>query len=331
MLSFVVISRGEWSDLRRSLARLAGAVRPEEKVFVVTCGASEDTLRELERHPYVQTLRFDVPELSRAEVMHLMRSEVQTPYMLCLDGQEMIVPEALPALRLLLRSQSPEVVVLNRKWWLGSTDVTLPAPDHRRLMALEATPPRQDLLGLTPDPGRLLLHVDLAKRLAEEAMTTGEWDRDMAAWNRILEASEHVLLCPEPVLLAPLATRAAAPAVQAAAHVAPPDTALLWAGDALAFAEPGEAHALLEAAEVLLAGFATDSALPDLGPMAPVLRGLRSGGPAMGLAELALVFAAQDRARTEALTQAVGTLRSDLDLALPGPDYLRRLYDRIRA
>ena len=40
--------------------------------------------------------------------------------------------------------------------------------------------------------------------------------------------------------------------------------------------------------------------------------------------------AAQDRARIAALTGEIRDLRRDLDLALPGPGYMRELYERLR-
>jgi len=46
---------------------------------------------------------------------------------------------------------------------------------------------------------------------------------------------------------------------------------------------------------------------------------------------LSLQMSAQQQRRTDILASAYSKLRQDLDLALPGPDYLRNLYTRLRS
>lgn len=318
--------------LRQALTRLTAALSPQDQLIVLACGNADAVRPELSRHA-LKLIELDVPELAHREAMALARSKAEHPYLLCLSGWDMVETAGFAQLRQLLKAQTPETVVLNRGAWLGAPAVTLPAPDAARLAALGTTPDLAALLDLTPDPSRVLLHANLAARLTSDAVTQPIPAEDHALWHQILTTSERPLLCPTPVWHAPQTLRDAAPTLEALSADTPDalQRGLLWADDALALAGPEHARAILRAAQAMVTRGGLSHTLSHNGPTAALLQALQDDGPALALAGLALDLALNERRKTEAFTAALVSLRSDLDLALPGPDYLHALYERIRA
>ena len=335
MLSFALITHDEGPHLRRSLEALEQGLLPDEDLTVFDLGSTDDTLPELAGFMGTRPgdlIRLDTPDLSRSEAIALARKAARQPYVLMLDGCDLLRPEALDGLRRILVKE-PKAVVLRRDWGIAGVDAVLPAPDAGRMTALGPDPDRRALMALTPDPTRLLLHADFARELASEGTPSPDW----ALWQQVLTRADSVALHPEALWLSPLPTRPMAPALAAiaASAASAEDVAMMlaWAEDAPIFATPDEAPALLQAAQDMLTTLPSDhaAALPGTGPLGPVLTALKDGDTALALAHLALALAAQEHRRNEALSTALAGLRHDLDLALPGPAYLRDLYDRIRA
>ncbi|WP_204115969.1 hypothetical protein [Shimia biformata] len=338
--------------LRRALDHLRHALTGADHLVALVCGdPGDDTLPELARAG-LDPVRMDEADLSWAAALKLVpslvrdRTEAGTregaqnggPYLLALDAADMIDPGALDRLRRRLAGDGPDqpdLVVVNRGWWLGAPAVALPAPDADRLAALAPRPDRAALGALMPDPARLVIHRDLLARLDAADETD-----PVALWRLALERAERPLPWSDVVWLSRFRRRSAAPvfaAIPAGDDAAPAarEQALTQAGDALAFTGPDEARAILRAAEDLLARLTPQlipaAGIPGTGPAADLLRTLQDEGRAMALTGLLLDLATAEQRRTEALAAALSELRADLDLALPGPDYLRRLYDRIRA
>ncbi|MDU8930016.1 glycosyltransferase family A protein [Alisedimentitalea sp. MJ-SS2] len=343
MLSFALITHDEGPRLRRSLAALERGLLPDEDLTVFDLGSTDDTLPELASFmgPRAgELIRLTRPDLSRSEAITLARDVARHPYLLVLDGCDLLISEALDGLRRVL-AQEPQAVVLNRGWGLGGVDAILPAPDAARMATLGSDPDCGALMTLTPDPDRLLIHAGLAGKLAKElaceACASGTPAQDWALWQQILTRAESVALHPETLWISPLPARPVAPVFTAiAASPAPVEEIgrmLSWAEDALIFAAPDEAPALLQAAQEMLAALSPEhvAALPDTAPLVPLLAALTRDDTALALTHIALLLAAQERRRNDALCAALAGLRHDLDLALPGPAYLRDLYDRIRA
>ena len=334
MLSFCLITRDAGPLLRNALQRLALAMAPDEDITVIDCGSEDDTLPELasflEPRPG-ELIRLDAPGPDRREAMTLAWGHARHPYLLCLDACDLVHPDGIGALRAQLLDKQPQVLVAQRNWWLGTPDLLLPSADTSRIGALGPTPTTEELLTLTPDPRRLVLHADLATRLTDRAHTEG----GMALWEHTLGAAEHTALCSEPAWASPLPDHPAAPMLAAVTDRQNDPAgflrALNWADDALYLTGPDEAPALLAAAQPLLERLDPAQPLPAIGPITRILEALRDEGRAMGLAQLVLELSNLERQRNRALADAIGRLRADLDLALPGPEYLRQLYDRIRA
>jgi hypothetical protein len=159
-----------------------------------------------------------------------------------------------------------------------------------------------------------------------------------------VQGAGRIGFVPAPVLLSPLpapcdpapqiatlsARLSAAPRGDAPALLG---RALLRLDDMLALLDPAQAEGFLAAARAFAAALPRRlrrQALAHEGPSGAILSDLRRGDGASARARLTLHFAAQDRARVAALTGEIAQLRADLDLALPGPDYLVDLFHRAR-
>lgn len=280
-------------------------------------------------------LRLHQPRLTLAEAVELVRAETGMEYVLGLTGQDLLLPEALPPLRAMLQELQPELAVCGQGWWQTGLGAPLAAADAARM---SAGAPEQ----LLPDLRRLLPGTRLAARMGPVAPLPGLLG-DWRAYDAWLEAAGEVRVFPGPVLLRPmpqgkLAQRCdeLAQALRAVPRRQRP--ALLEQGlsrisDEIAFCDPATAGEDAAAAARLRRGLswrARARAVRLPGPAGLLMKALQRGGETAALAVLAQQAAAQDRARLAALAGEIRSLREDLELALPGPDYLRELYERVR-
>lgn len=280
-------------------------------------------------------LQLDQPELGLPEAVALVRGETGADYVLGLTGQDLLLPKALPPLLEMLRCRRPELAVCGQGWWQTGPGAPLAAPDAGRMGKVA---PKQ----LMPDPRRLLPAAGLAGRMGAPAPLPGPLG-DWQAYDAWLQAAASVRVFPGPVLLRPpppgrLAQMCSglAQALRAAPRRQRPallELGLLRLGDEIALCNPASAAEDATAAAGLqrsLGWRAGARAARQPGLAGQLMRALQQGGEAAALAVLAQQAAVQERARMAALTGEIRTLREDLDLALPGPDYLRDLYERVR-
>lgn len=336
MLSLVLITCNDGpaggGGLRRHLATLAQALsklaqRDQVEVILIDLGSHDDTLAELTDFAASQggaarLIRLDTPDLDVTAQTALARAEARHPYVLFLDPGDHLTPAALPQLVAQLTKDRPDVMVLAQGNWVGDPDVILPAADAARATSLGADPSATDLLTLTPDPRRLLIH-----RKAAAEMPLGPPAQMWPLWETALTGAKSLGFFAPVLCHHRLHEVDATPALAAASNA----HRLIWANDALYHGAPTQAGALITAAQSLTTQLTADQIAAAPAPLGPLLAALADGDPALAMAHLALYFAGQDRMHTTALAAAVTRLRTDLDTALPGPEYLRALYDRILA
>lgn len=353
MLGFVLMTRNEGRRLDLGLRRLAVALQDGAEsgaeLLVIDAGSQDDTLARLQAFVAgpgrgAEILRLDAGPIHMQAGLRLARDRLEAPYLLGLTGQDLICPAAIGPLRARLRAEQPDMMICNHGWWLAGPASVLDCADADRMAALAKTgtgagkgdraPERAALHRLLADPRRLVAGPDVA---AAEA--GADWD----VYDAALDRAGRVSVFGDPVLLRPVpgdrlaglfglaeAKLRACPGPQRPALL---ERLLQRLGDAMMFCDPGRAADTLAAAEQFRAAPAwrlRDAGKTRPGPAAQLLEALQSGGAPAGLAVLAVQAAAQDRARLLALSAEIQALREDLDLALPGPDYLLELYERVR-
>jgi len=342
--------RGLEPTLRRLHAVVAGGRVP---LLIVDQGSDDGTLRRLAGFMAdsgtapggrVRLLKLSAPEVDLDDATELARAELGADYVLGLRAGDLPCPPALEVLRVQLRARQPDLAICAQGW--GLHGAALAPADATRLERMAGTgQPDPDVL--YPDPRRLLASAELRAQLGPMRRGSGalaDWDlydRWVGATRRRLIFSDPVLLRPLPVspvqsLFSALAVRHAA-CPRGEGRVTALARGLIRIGDEMRFYDPDAAAEVIAAASGLLRVLTWPEArglraLP--GPAAELLATLRAGGRRLGWAaaraQLAAQAAEEDRRRLAALAGELRSLREDLDLALPGPDYLRDLYERVR-
>lgn len=347
-LAIVLLTDGaSIPEATRLASHLRATVPPELPLVLVNAEADEAAGRpmtSLAATSHAQYVALSQPRCSAEIACGIARRMTGTRHVLLMRPYERLVVGALPRLAAWLKTHDPELALLAGGWWLTEPQVPRPDnapnsglayPDAARLAALSSTATHQDLLALTPDPRRLLL----AKGCAPETNPFVDPSAAWVAWENMLSDATPAIFS-EPVLLRPLPETGAAPAIFAARDriQAAPSGAraeLLvrmapWLGDALALSPAHEAAVVEAALHGLWKGLPRRlrTKTADLpGPVGDVFAALARG---QSLAALALLATARQERLTVALAAQYHGLRADLDLALPGPEYLANLYARIR-
>lgn len=351
MLELVLLTGNEGRRLEPALARLQAALAQGVDLTIVDRGSQDGTLARLDA--FVQgsgqgarLLRLEAPELDLAGALEAAAAGQAGRYRLGLTGQDLICPEALTPLMHRLQREKPDLAVCAQGWWLTG-GVPL-APADADGLAAQAAAQVPDVTILQPDPRRLIPSAALAAEhgpLRPGPGPIGSW----TTYDIWTGAAERILVYPEPVALRPLPEislqslffallEQVSTQPKGAGRVAALERGLGRIGAEIRFADPAQAPADIAAATDLLRGLNRSerqraAAVP--GPAGALLSALRDGGrrhgPGLALAVLARQTAAEDRRRLNALAMEIRGLRADLDLALPGPEYLRRLYERLRS
>ena len=286
----------------------------------------------------IEVVRLETPLPDRQQIGDMIRREKDTPYVVLLEEADRLTPGALAHLLTRLENRNslgelPDLLVLNQAHWLSDPQTVLPHPDAAAMAALPTGrkgPNLEDLMRLLPDPQRLI-------RRDAGPNTANGWQNPHAGWpvyEAQLQDAQSLL-----VLRRPLVLRRWRPAAVISGLASLADSRgkaqtrrLIWLDYALPHCDAAEAEAILAAAETALLGLTTPTADvdPTHQPAQHLLRVLGREGRTAGRAALALILSAQQARHSQALAQSYAALRRDLDLALPGPQYLRDLHARLR-
>lgn len=332
MLTFVVRTELSGPALHRTLARIAALHQPPHHVVLIDSSPNgvpaEEVARFCEAHK-THLIRLDMAPgngLSQAEMLRMAHpyTTPEAPYLLALQADDRVTD--LPRLASCLAKDQPDLALLESAYWVTTPDQALMRADHS-LWRSAASPDT-----LLPDPRRLAPHRNWFERHAKHWLTASS---PFEAYAMALAACSAPRQITGPVLLHRDTAAPALPLWSVLAHVPPTllPGALALAGEALETALPFEGPALVEAAQGLMRALPQSLHAPlreTPGPGGAFLDALHRGGFAGGMAQLALIAGTRHSARAAALSESYSALRDDLDLALPGPDYLRDLYRRIR-
>lgn len=282
-------------------------------------------------------------------------------WLLALSAADRLYPAGLAALRTALAG-APEagLAICGADWWLGAPGVTLAWPDAGRWPA-PGLQDRAAALSLRADPDRMLQRGGIGAGARLARLAGAEPALPLAAMigesQALLAAHPRALFCPAPLFSTPLPASRATEAVALLTAALPgrghPSDAGLADGgmadggalpalaqrltEELELAEPADLPALLDRLDAGLralprrgraALLAQPGPLPGL--LAGLLAALHRGGPVAALPLAALIAAQGNLRRNTALAAALGRLRRDVDVALPGPDYLIEQFDRLR-
>lgn len=338
MLTLAFLADGDTPALKAALTALAGLGTPDRPLLLIDPG-SQDGRREmlrafLNRHEG-HLLPLDAPP-SHAEAGAIARRQTGADYALVLTSSDRVNGAGLTTLEQALALRRPDLAVMASGGWITHAARPLPGPDADRAAALPDQPGAQDLIALYPDPRRLLIHKGECAAPDPSGDPGAAWD----IWQKTLEAAKQTLFHPDPVLLtapprfgAAASLDAIAPMLATIAKADRPARlarALLWVGDALALAPPDSAPDTLAAAARLLRALPRSlrgQACAAPAPAGPFLNAIRNGSD--GAAHLALLASARNDLHMRALAEEYTALRTDLNAALPGPDYLRALHTRL--
>jgi hypothetical protein len=325
MLTLVLFTQDAGPGLIHDLEALDRAMAPDIDMVVIDTGSVDDTLTHLRifcEHRPVRLIQTEASDMDGAARVALARAQTHSPYMLILQPKDRVDPVAIKALSMQLDRQRPDVMVLGQQFWIGEPGAVVPAPDVVRADQIDEDPQADDLLDLRPDLARVLVHADLVK----DPVPTNDPAHDWPQWRDLMGHTGRFGFFRDAVCAVPL------PHVNTVSAIAMAQDAvsLGWANDTLRLADPAQADELIAGLTDLSTRIPPDQRDHAPAPLGPILQALAAKDQATALAHLALTFAARDRLCTQALQGVVMQLRRDLDLALPGPEYLRRLYDRIR-
>ncbi len=338
MLTLALLTEGDTPALKAALQSLAGLATPDRPLLLIDPGAQDgnrDMLRMFTNRHGGNLLPLGA-SLTRAEASALARKETGADYALVLTCNDRVNDASLTALERSLDLHRPDLAVMASGGWITHPDRPLPGPDARRAAALPAKPDARDLLTLHPDSRRLLIREGECAAPDPLADPRAAWD----IWEKTIKKAEQTLFHPDPVLLtapsrcgAAASLDAIAPMLAAAPKADRADRlarALHWVGDALALAPPETATDTLTATARLLRALPRSlraQACAAPAPAGPFLNSVRNGRD--GAAHLALLASARTDLHMRALADEYTALRTDLNAALPGPEYLRALHTRL--
>jgi len=362
--AFLLITRNAGPRLRLTCQSLAAALRPGDHVVVLDTGSEDDSIVRLRRflaedgwgdgvsHD-ILTLS-DHPGMTNADWVRLARTKAGARWCIPLGGRDLVQGEAMDALRRQLPDPpEPDLLVLaNRGWWLSGPHSALPCPDSRRWPQEppgEIAAVRNVARTLAPDPARLVFGADFAAApdalplsgLAPQPPEKLSLEKLWQSYDAAIAAAGEIRFFAAPIILAPMGQNGVSDGlelVQARLRALPPEGGELEVllhrlGDLMAVLEPQDGLKFLNEMKAVLAALPRRlraRACAHDSPAGQLLEALRKGGTAGAMPHLSIGFAARERAHMRALTGEIAQLREDVDLALPGEDYLLRLYDWVR-
>jgi hypothetical protein len=337
-LSFVMITSSDGDHLWSRCKALAAVTTPGDEVLLCDTGQSENGAKILRRFEgeigwgeEVDVQLAALPETRALPNWATLRSLAKHRATLVLPEGAQPTSDGVKALRAQLQQDTPDLLIINSARKLGATANSLPCSDFSRWPptgVLEGTAARTAALQLLPEPARLIPLGDLSHDEYESAVMNAD---------SIGFVPTTVLLMPSPPAqdphpqIAALGTRLAALPQDNSPDIL--TSAMVQLDDMMTQLAPLHVETFLTASEAMaktLPQQLWSSILAHDGPIGPLLDALRNGDISAARAQLALHFAIQDRARVTALTEEVGRLYADLNLALPDPDYLMDLFQRAR-
>lgn len=335
-------------EARQISVHLRSAVPDNIPLLLIDAGtedATSCTLASLAATSHAEHVALSRTDCSPNLARSITRRMTGARHVLLVRAHERLVFAALPQLADWLVELDPERALLAGGWWLNEPypprpdalpQGVLPYPDAARLAALPQKPDAAALRSLCPDPRRILVTEDAPDESDPFSDPALAWE----SWQKLLSGPATPTVFPEPVLLRPL-PEAGAAATLALALTRLKDTprgergrfleeTASWLGDALVVssaAEAPETDAALHRIWSMLSRRLRAQAAALPGPAGVVFSAVARG---QSLAALSLLATARQEQIVRVMLAEQSQLRANLDLALPGPDYLADLYARVR-
>ena len=335
MLTLCLILQDDAADLELALPNLGQAIAAGCACVVVDRGSSDASLDVL--HGFLlrtgaQLMRAE-RSTSAAEALALAASVVDgTSFLLPISAQERIYLAGIGALLSRLATNSSQLLITRRAFYVADPDHPVQAPEAKRS---GVTGP--SVSSLHPDMRQILRHAKDMRKPEPTQTLAQTW----AAFHSLVQSESLSFFAETPLLLRPIPKASAAHAFQAAtAFVAEGSEAdarlahcLPWLDDALALSPPEAAFETLAEAESFLASLPAPlqaKATDATSVTSRLLHSLAQDKKSEALAQLALLGQARSNMINDALAQSQRALLRAVDRALPSSDYLRDLYHRTR-
>ncbi len=349
-LAILLTIRGDADDgLAMVLHRLARGLDRMDRLVIIDEGSQDGTRARLRafsdgpgRGAHILYLEQGEapPKMARA----LARRVTGAEYVLGMGRRDLLVAEAVSKLETQLQVERPDVLICPHGWWVAGPSSVLLAADAERVASADDPLSTERYLDLLPDPRRLILRDPEAEEHCLLATEASDLAREWDSYDAMVSAADEVALCPDMVVLRPLPKCRTVQAITAArarlAQVMPrAERAPLVARmvsrieDELTQVDAANTDAILAAARDLFRTLTWRERRvlrAASGSAARLLATAGAGDYATARSLVAQLAATRDRACMRALSGEIGQLRVDIDRALPGPDYLMELYERVR-
>lgn len=343
MLSFAMVTRNEGCALDGTLQALHAAMSPGDHLVAIDAGSTDGTVARLadfaERAP-ATIFQLDVQEVSRTEAMILALDADRSDYVMWLGPRDQPQSQALSDLRAGLKATSPDLAVVNSGWWDANPDHGLDRTDAHVAATLSRNASGAALLQLCPDPRRLVMARTAQAHLRPLLSgTTG----DAALYAALVGAASRPAFIGARAVLHVQDWADPSPQLGTLVRLLQSDRVTddavtlgmirVWVDDAILRTPADRAAALC--AQLQAVWQAVPSGLQDPletheGPSGTLFAALHRAGVQDAMLHFALSKLARQQERMAHLAAEYTHLRHSVQTALPGPDYLRRLYDRAR-
>ncbi|MFT4742042.1 MAG: hypothetical protein ACI91Z_000013 [Yoonia sp.] len=344
MIGLVLITRNEGPQLDEALAQLVHIHTDGIPIVVIDLGSTDDTvarLKSFSRHRPFEVVSLDASALTQLDALRIGADLTRAPYVMTLGAQDRLLPAGFEALKVMLGDAeiAPDLIVLNSGFWFADPSHPILRADHTAAASLSPAASPYDLLGLCPDPRRLVLSRDavVLSNDADTQLTGGE------LYAACVSKSTQPMFCRALTLLHPSGRTDVAPqlwqlladlkASSRRARMTLLDRVLIWSDDAVLNCAPEQAPQLcaaLRGIARILPRVAYHKAITHTGPSGALFGALKSRSDASALSVFALAALARQQRDVDRLVRHNGDLMITLKSALPSPKELRRLYDRAR-
>lgn len=334
-----------------TLEALGRVMQHGDRLIAIDTGSTDGTLARL--HAFSDVVGCDIiplatPALHDGEALALAidsalnvgTDAARPPYLMVLGPRDRLVPDVVEQLRIRLKNEQPDLAVFNSGWWHGTALRSVDRLDAARAAALPAHVAQADLFRLCPDPRRCVVAREIWQNqcaLLNAAKTPSALYRALIAqYDKLAFLGHAMVLHPQdptdPTLMIQDAQAHVTSLPRAAQSAALRDV-MIWVDEAAQ-------RTSVECADVLIHQIETFARhMPRRlrkqlrthnGPAGALFDAHWHSGKQGALLRFALTALAAQHHQNEALVADYTQLQQDLQTALPGPQYLRDLYDRVR-
>jgi glycosyltransferase involved in cell wall biosynthesis len=343
MLSFVMVTHNDGAAFEEALHALAPALQRGDRLLAIDTGSTDGTLERLSRFGEgvgCDTIRLDTDTFTVSEALALGLLVAQTAYVMLLDTRDRVHPGWLWHLRNRLKSDQPDLAMINTVWWSGDLERAYSRVDAARMEKLPPLVDTTSLQRLCPEPRRMVL---ARAAWRAQAALLAQAPTAHALYTQITKLADSCAFVNAPIVHQHPSFVAPVPLLEAlGTHITRMprrqqanalQDRLILADDLVNRTPPDRAAELVTALETFaarLSRWIRPALGKHEGPAGALWRARKQEGRQGALLWLAHKALAEQQQQNAHLTKQVEQLHTQLEMALPKPDYLRALYDRVR-